>query len=193
MTATDFNLINSISGYKSIDEFDFEKSKEWCERRIKGKICEILVEEMFKSMGFKVTPLGVESMMPHLLGELKNRYDEQSLLFKQVPDFSVFDPRHNEIFMIDVKYRSDGNFNKSRLNGNPYKNAYIVLVTPHHIKCALVSEIHDDKEIKPGRNKLLGDRKEFNFETKHRRIIHKYLRLCNNVFEKEPFTDKVDK
>ena len=97
------------------------------------------------------------------------------------------------MFMIDAKYRSDGYFNKERLEGTPYKNAYIVLVTPHHIKCALVSEIYDGKAIKPGRNKLLGDRKEFNFETKHKRIIHNYLSLCNNVFEKEPFTDKTEK
>lgn len=188
MTASESHLFASINGYRNIDDFNFNESKDWLERRMKGRMGEILVEEMFKSLGFKTIPSGMENSFPHLMGDLKGKSDKISHEIRKTPDLLVYDPRTDKNFYIDVKFRADGRMTKDRLDNNPHDGAYILLISPYHIKCALVEEIKAGKSLTKGRSNFLGDRKEFQFETKHKRIIHRYRQMASNVFCKIPFT-----
>ena len=96
---------------------------------------------------------------------LKGVRSEVAQEIRSMPDFVVQNPRTNEVYFVEVKFRASGEFSKSDLPANyPYTNAYIIVVSKKHIKCITVQELLSGKDVTPDSRNYLGSRKEFDLD-----------------------------
>jgi hypothetical protein len=142
-----------------------DKDKSYRYNMIKGRIAETLIQELFLSLGYNVFRYGMENTIPGIMELLKGVKSEVAEEIKRMPDFVIQNPKNNEVFFIEVKFRANETFSfKDLPKGYPYDNAYIVLVSKKHIKCITVDELKTGKEINPSSKNYLGSRKEFDLE-----------------------------
>lgn len=74
---------------------------------IKGKIAEIVFEEMFSEVGCTVIPFGYERTVPELRRYNKSIQGRKVINnFRDTPDFAVISPNKKNIFLVEVKFRS---------------------------------------------------------------------------------------
>lgn len=129
---------------------------------IKGRIAETLIQELFLALDYNVFRYGMENTIPGIMHLLKGVRSEVATEIRRMPDFVVQNPKTNEVFFVEVKFRKSGEFKLSDLpDSYPYHNAFIILVSKRHIKCITVEELEDGKEITPTSKNYLGNRKEF--------------------------------
>lgn len=134
---------------------------------IKGRIAETLIQELFLSLGFNVFRFGMENTIPGIMELLKGVRSEVANDIRRMPDFVIQNPRNNQVYFIEVKFRAKEIFNRTDLPKNyPYTNAYIIVVSKRHIKCLTVEELLKGKEITPTCQHYLGNRKEFELDKK---------------------------
>jgi len=132
---------------------------------IKGRIAETLIQELFLSLGYNVFRYGMENTIPAIMTLLKGVKTEVATEIKSMPDFVVQNPRNNEVYFVEVKFRAEGYFSrKDILKGYPWGNAYFILVSRKHIKCITFDELEDGLEITPTSKNYLGNRKEFDLD-----------------------------
>ena len=142
-----------------------DKERNYRYGMIKGRIAETLIQELFLSLDYNVFQYGMENTIPGIMKLLKGVRSDVALDIKRMPDFVVQNPKTNEVYFIEVKFRANEEFKLSDLPKNyPYENAYIVLVSKKHIKCISVKELQEGKEITPTSHNYLGSRKEFNLD-----------------------------
>jgi hypothetical protein len=82
--------------------------KDFTKNFIKGKIGEIIFDQMFKEEGkFIVIPFGYERMIPEL-AQYANKAEHQEVInnIRSAPDFALVSQDRKEVFLIEVKYRS---------------------------------------------------------------------------------------
>lgn len=83
--------------------------KKYTENLIKGKITEVIFEEMFRTSGeFTVLPIGYEHTTPTLaqyqhLVEVKNVLEN----IRNAPDFALISQDNKKVFLVEVKYRHE--------------------------------------------------------------------------------------
>lgn len=94
---------------------------------LKGKIAEILVEQLFKSCNIPVFRFGYEWKLPHLLTQLKNSFAKERL--RSMPDFIIKD-KFGHPFFIEVKFKEDGIINEEKLEciRKHWPHTYIILI-----------------------------------------------------------------
>ncbi|WP_435139074.1 hypothetical protein [Formosa sp. A9] len=132
---------------------------------IKGRIAETLIQELFLSLGYNVFHYGMENTIPGIMELLKGVRSDVANEIRRMPDFVIQNPKTNEVFFIEVKFRKSGEFLSKHLPKDyPYSNAFIVLVSKKHIKCISVKELEEGKEITPKSKNYLGSRKEFELD-----------------------------
>jgi len=169
-----------------VDDFAFDgglDSKEWNYRynMIKGRIAETLIQELFLSLGYNVFRYGMENTIPGIIELLKGVKSEVATEIKRMPDFVIQNPKTNEVYFIEVKFRKSGTFTMKDLPKDyPYRNAYIILVSKKHIKCITVEELEAGKEISPTSKNYLGNRKEFELD---KQVIIDFCNFAVNFFE----------
>jgi hypothetical protein len=158
-----------------------DKTKNYRYNMIKGRIAETLIQELFLSLGYNVFRYGMENTIPGIMELLKGVKSEVAEEIKRMPDFVVQNPKNNEVFFIEVKFRASETFSiKDLPKDYPYENAYIVLVSKKHIKCITVDELKAGKEINPTSNNYLGSRKEFDLE---KQVIIDFCHFAVQFFE----------
>jgi hypothetical protein len=109
----------------------------------------------------------MENTIPGIMKLLKGVKSEVAQEIRRMPDFVVQNPKSDEVFFIEVKFRKSGEFTLKDLPKDyPYRNAYIILVSKKHIRCITVEELEDGKEITPTSRNYLGSRKEFELDKK---------------------------
>lgn len=142
-----------------------DKEKNYRYNMIKGRIAETLIQELFLSLGYNVFHYGMENTIPGIMKLLKGVKSEVATEIRRMPDFVVQNPKTDEVFFIEVKFRKSGEFLPKDLPKDyPYVNAYIILVSKKHIKCISVQELEAGKEITPTSRNYLGSRKEFELD-----------------------------
>lgn len=158
-------------------EKDGEKELNYRYNVIKGRIAERLIEELFLTLGYKVFRYGMENSVYGIMPYLKGVETDVAMYIKHMPDFVIYSERTREVFFLEVKFRANGKFTYDGLGGDkyPYLNAYIILVSKKHIKCATVEELKAGKEFQ-----YLGNRKEF--ETDKATIIE-FCDFAKQFFE----------
>lgn len=75
---------------------------------IKGKVTEAIFEEMFRTLGkFTILPLGYEHTTP-ILAQYRHLAHVQKVFnnLSQAPDFALISDDKTQVFLIEVKYRS---------------------------------------------------------------------------------------
>lgn len=78
---------------------------------IKGKIGEIIFDQMFREEGmFTVIPFGYDRTLPELAQYAKEaKYQEVIDNIRSAPDFALVSKDKKEVFLIEVKYRTNIN------------------------------------------------------------------------------------
>ncbi|WP_435138541.1 hypothetical protein [Formosa sp. A9] len=141
------------------------KDKNYRYNMIKGRIAETLIQELFLSLGYNVFHYGMENTIPGIMELLKGVRSDVANEIRRMPDFVIQNPKTNEVFFIEVKFRKSGEFLPKHLPKDyPYSNAFIILVSKKHIKCISVKELEEGKEISPSSRNYLGSRKEFELD-----------------------------
>lgn len=114
---------------------------------IKGRIAETLIQELFLSLGYNVFRFGMENTIPGIMELLKGVRSDVAQEIRRMPDFVMQNPNTKDVYFIEVKFRTSGEFSLKDLPKNyPYENAYIVLVSKKHIKCITVKELLEGKK-----------------------------------------------
>ena len=148
---------------------------------IKGRIAETLIQELFLSLGYNVFRYGMENTIPGIMELLKGVRSDVAEEIKRMPDFVMQNPKTNEVYFVEVKFRASGEFKLKDLAKNyPYTKAYIILVSKKHIKCITVTELLEGNEISPTSQNYLGNRKEFDLD---KQIIIDYCKFAIQFFE----------
>lgn len=150
---------------------------------IKGRLAEALVEQLFWKLGWKVYRFGIEHTSPHLFEAVRRRDDPVSLDIRTQPDF-VIHKEPGQPFFVEVKYRADGFFSKEQLPpGYAKLTTFIVLVSPHRIECATVSELLNGVRLGGGKTSAywLANRPEFGIVDP--REVKAFVELAGQLFK----------
>jgi len=148
---------------------------------IKGRIAETLIQELFLSLEYNVFRYGMENTIPGIMELLKGVRSDVAQEIRRMPDFVIQNPKTKEVFFVEVKFRASGEFKAKDLPKNyPYTNAYIVVVSKKHIKCATVQELNEGKEITPESRNYLGSRIEFDLD---KQVIIDFCKFAIQFFE----------
>ena len=148
---------------------------------IKGRIAETLIQELFLSLGYNVFRYGMENTIPGIMELLKGVKSDVATEIRRMPDFVIQNPKTNEVYFIEVKFRASETFSKTNLPKDyPFRNAYIILVSKRHIKCITVNELEEGKKITPRCHKYLGNRKEFQLD---KNVIREFCEFAIRFFK----------
>lgn len=132
---------------------------------VKGRVAETLIQELFLSLGYNVFHYGMERSVPGIANLLKQNNTPVAREIRSMPDFIMQDPRRNEVFFVEVKYRANGEFGLADLPEDyPWDNAYFIIVSRKHIKCITFAEMKQGKTIGTNTRNYLGQRKEFELD-----------------------------
>jgi Holliday junction resolvase-like predicted endonuclease len=135
-------------------EIDFSK------QLIKGRICEQVFNRMFiKEEKYTVIPFGYENIVPEIM-QYANSANNYGLLdnVRNAPDFALISHEKNEVFLVEVKYRSYIQEDKlkdiAEKIQDKWKQAILFLATPQGFYFDLCSDIIvNDGKIRPlGKN-----------------------------------------
>src|SRR5689334_24906529 len=87
-------------------EYDYRYSM------IKGRIAETLIQELFLSLKYNVFRYGMENTIPGIMELLKGVRSEVANEIRRMPDFVIQDPRNNEVYFVEVKFRANESFTR---------------------------------------------------------------------------------
>jgi hypothetical protein len=110
-----------------------KKDKNYAEGMLKGRMAEIMVEEMLKKSGNTVYRFGYEAILQNLTQIQKSfdRHTDASERIHCIPDFIVLNDKESPIF-LEVKFRADGqlhSYDKERLRKiKEFWNAKILFI-----------------------------------------------------------------
>lgn len=105
-----------------------EKDLSYRYNMIKGRIAETLIQELFLSQKFNVFSYGMENTIPGIMELLKGVKSEVADEIRGMPDFVVQNPKTDEVYFIEVKFRANGTLTRKNISRNyPWENAYLFL------------------------------------------------------------------
>lgn len=83
-------------------------SQDFTKNFIKGKIAEIIFDQMFREEGrFTVIPFGYDRTLPELAQYAKEAEYQQVIdNIRSAPDFALVSKDRKQVFLIEVKYRA---------------------------------------------------------------------------------------
>jgi len=142
---------------------------------IKGRLAEAIIEELFISLGYEVHRYGMENTIPGFMNRFSAK-GEVAFKIRRMPDFVVV--KDSEPFFIEVKYRSNDNFDfmsaYDKEGGYPYPDAYFILVSSKYIKIQKASKLEKGEDFI-----YLGDCTDFNTD---KDIIKQYVEFTRKFF-----------
>lgn len=139
------------------------REKKWSYDKIKGKLAETLIQELFTSQEYSVYRYGMENTLPAIVNQLKGLNGTVATKIRAMPDFIVQHNDSRELFMIEVKFRANGCFcadEKFKKKNYP-PECFVIVVTKEHIKCLTVQDLLDGQEITPQCKHYLSEKKAF--------------------------------
>jgi hypothetical protein len=115
---------------------------------LKGRLAELLVQDLFVNNGYNVFNYGLVRIQPFLSREIRNDNHTTSRALRFMPDFVVQNAKSGELFYMEVKFRANGCFRfDEKFKDYPYKNAWFVIVSPHKIQCMHYKRLITGHEI----------------------------------------------
>ena len=122
------------------------------ERMIKGKISELIFEEMFLSQGkFKIVHNGYEYTDPEIAQNLRNINKKYFYGLRHKPDFILFPWNSSKKFLVEIKYRYSLNGDEilqiAKELKNNYGLCYLFIATPEKFYFNACTEILEKEVI----------------------------------------------
>jgi len=153
--------------------------KDFTKNFIKGKIGEIIFDQMFKEEGkFIVIPFGYERMIPELTQYAREaEYQEVIDNIRGAPDFALVSQDRKEVFLIEVKYRSMVNMEELKKTCDKiqkrWKLVWMFICTPNGFYFDKTTDVIKNGKLTPlGQNWICQEKQE------------KYLKVLNNFIKK---------
>ena len=110
--------------------------KDFSKQLIKGKIAEMVFDQMFREAGkYTVIPFGYESIVPELMQYTKQT-EYKALLenIRNAPDFALVSHNPKEVFLVEIKYRSKIDLEEIKRSADDicerWKLAWLFVATP---------------------------------------------------------------
>ena len=104
--------------------------------KLKGRIAEQIIQDLFANSGFNIFNYGLERLHPALSGLLKTNNTKTGKALRFMPDFVVQDTERGDLFYMEIKYRNNGYFQfDEKYADYPYQNAWFIIVSPEKIQC----------------------------------------------------------
>lgn len=159
-----------------------KKKIQSCKDMIKGRTAEVVIEELFRILGFEVHRYGMENSLPSILHELR-KFRGNKIIDKvrSLPDFIV--TRGQLALEIEVKFRESGEFTFAELSEKypsyPHVEVLFIVVSPSDLKCISYAQLKSGDSTKAGDQYFLGNRPEFK---EYRSTIEYYRGFVKNLF-----------
>lgn len=156
--------------------------QDFTKQLIKGRIAEIIFDQMFRDAKFgeerkfTVIPFGYENVMPELMQTVQGtKYNYLVDTIRNAPDFALVRHIPTEVFLVEVKYRSNlvsANVRETTAKIlERWKMAYVFYATPEGFyfdKCsdltkndATITPLSEEMVSKDLQEKYLGLLREF--------------------------------
>lgn len=103
--------------HTEIEKRQKTKQKGRNENYVKGMIAEVIIEQLFITAGHKIEKYGIE-YYPNLMKKLKglDKNSQESYDLRNRPDFIVRNKDTGKPFLVEAKFRGDGEFSSRSLN-----------------------------------------------------------------------------
>lgn len=148
--------------------------------RIKGRVAETLIQELFLAHGYNVFHYGMERSVPGIEQLTRKTFGEVKEKIRSMPDFVVQNPNNHKLHFVEVKFRRSGMFSIKDLPADyPWLHSYFIIVSKKHIKCLTYRQLKNGKAITPECNNLLIKRKDLGLE---REMILEFMVTAEKLF-----------
>lgn len=122
---------------------------------IKGRIAEMIFEQMYREADFTVLSFGYENIIPELMHQQHELKAEQTLeIIRRAPDFAVINKNTHDVHLVEVKYRrhmsKETVFRDAKRMYQSWKPSFLFIATPegfYYDKVSLIVE--SDGKIAP--------------------------------------------
>ncbi len=133
--------------------------------KIKGRLAETVVQELFLLNNYNVFNYGMERMMPGITERMGNAKSAVAKSIRFMPDFVVQSRLTGDLCYLEVKFRANGKFSIEELDTDyPYGNAWFVIVSPGKIQAIHINMLKKKKAISPATNFNLKGIKAFHLD-----------------------------
>ena len=154
--------------------------KDFAKNLIKGKIGEVIFDQMFREQGnFTVIPFGYEKIIPELSQNARKvKYQQVIDNIRNAPDFAIVSPNKEQVFLIEVKYRTNLDQSMEDLIKiaekiqKKWQLVWMFVCTPNGFYLDRTSEIVKNKKLTPLGGQWIS-----------RELQDKYLILLNGFLE----------
>jgi len=148
--------------------------------RIKGRVAETLIQELFLAHEYNVFHYGMERSIPGIEQLTRKTGGAVKEKIRSMPDFVIQNPENHKLHFVEVKYRANGKFSIDELQPNyPWLHSYFIIVSKKHIKCLTYRQLQNGKAISPECNNLLIKRKDLGLD---REIILRFMVIAERLF-----------
>jgi hypothetical protein len=142
---------------------------------MKGRIAEALVEQLFIANGFTVFRYGMDSTVP------ASFQNEDASVAQRMPGLVAL-KGHDTVF-LEVRFVANEEFGRDDLPSHyPYDDAYVIVVSKEHIKCATVRELNEGHRITPTSPYYLGEREGLGLDEA---TVNGLCRFATRLFKEE--------
>lgn len=157
------------------------KQIRFSEQLIKGKITEMIFEQMLREAGkFTVLAFGYENILPELMHRQRDMKTEQTMeVIRRAPDFAVINNTTHDVHLIEIKYRK--NISPSEILSlankmfESWKPSYLFIASPKGFYFGKVANIVERKgKIEPLSHPQISSA-----------LQDKYLKLLNQFISTE--------
>ncbi len=129
--------------------------KYFTQNFIKGKVAEIIFNEMFREQGeFTVIPFGYDRTLPEF-AQYASRAKYQQVIenIRSAPDFALVSHNREEVFLIEVKYRTKIDLEEIKKCAQKiqerWKFVYLFVCTPKGFYFNMTSKIIEGQSLTP--------------------------------------------
>lgn len=128
---------------------------EFAESLIKGKIAEVVFEQMIREEGrYDVIPFGYEHTMP-MLAQYNHLTQVKRVMsnIKDAPDFALISADKTEVYLVEVKYRT--RFVIEEVIGHAqnllkrWDPSWLFVATPQQFYCTPCSSVVNAQKMTP--------------------------------------------
>ncbi|TVR38399.1 MAG: hypothetical protein EA392_09875 [Cryomorphaceae bacterium] len=148
--------------------------------RVKGRVAETLIQELFLAHNYNVFHYGMERSIPGIENLTRKTYGAVKDKISSMPDFVVQNPETHKLHFVEVKFRRSGKFSIDDLPGlYPWHHSYFIILSKKHIKCLTYRQLESGKVISPECNNLLIKRKDLGLD---REKILEFMDVAERLF-----------
>lgn len=149
--------------------------------KIKGRVAETVIKELFLLNDYNVFNYGMELTMPGIAVAPKNSKSKLAKNIRFMPDYVVQSKRSGELSYVEVKFRANGKFSIEELDADyPYKNAWFIIVAPGRIQVMHFSTLKKGKQISPATGYELSKVKAFHLSPE---MVEEFEKFTATLFK----------